>query len=212
MKTFTATTIVLTLASAVCASPVNLIARANVCNTAPSGPSGGANPRSSPSAATADACQQRCVADSGCLSFVFGMPTTGTTPLCEIFGVAAAQVPVQSNGNFMVFDKACTGVPTAAPTQTGNNGQNGGQVNNGQANGGQSNGGQNSGQNNNGQANNGRTNGGQGNGQPKKRANVCGASPSGPTTNNPTPLQSLQNIDSQEACLARCRQTTGCKS
>lgn len=203
MKTFTATAVILTLASAAQAKPHGLATRANICNAGPTGPAGGASVRSSPSAANAEACQQRCVADTGCLSFVFGMPATGNTPVCELFGVAAAQVPAQSNGNLMVFDKACTGVPTTAPTQNNGNGNGNGQGNNGQQNGGQPNGGQ---------PNGGQQNGGGQNGQPRKRANVCGSAPSGPATNNPTPLQSPQDVNSQEACLERCRQTAGCQS
>ncbi|KAM0335422.1 hypothetical protein ACHAQA_000467 [Verticillium albo-atrum] len=206
MKTFTASAIVLALAAMAEASP--LIARANVCNTAPAG-SAAASPRSQPAAATADICRQRCDADSGCLSFVFGLPASGTTPTCMLFAVQAAQVPAQSNTNLMVFDKACTGVPTAAPTRNnaGNN------QNNGNGNGNTAGNGQNAGSGNT--AGNGQNAGQQQGGnaqQPKKRANVCGAAPTGPSTNSQTPLQTLQNISTQEACLERCRATAGCQS
>ncbi|KAK2738320.1 hypothetical protein CKAH01_18781 [Colletotrichum kahawae] len=133
---FTIATIV-AFAAAAQAGPLAI--RANTCNSAPAGPvNADVQPRSQPAAANADACQKLCEADSGCQSFVFGLPPSGTTPLCYLYAVPAAQVPPQSNSNLMVFDKACTGVPTAAPTQNNNN--------NGQAN------------NNNGQAaNNGQT-------------------------------------------------------
>ncbi|WYZ45662.1 hypothetical protein EsH8_VIII_000978 [Colletotrichum jinshuiense] len=194
MQTFTVATII-AFAAAAQAGPLFL--RADVCNTAPSA-SGSANvtPRSQPAAATADACQKLCAADSGCQSFVFGLPASGTTPQCLLYSVPASQVPTQSNTNLKVFDKACSGVPTTAPTQTNTGTNNGNNNQNGQT-----------GQNNNG--NNSNNNNAQ---QPKKRADVCGAAPTGPSTSNPTPLQSREDITSQDACLALCRQTTGCQS
>ncbi|KAF4773975.1 hypothetical protein HER10_EVM0007314 [Colletotrichum scovillei] len=163
---FTIATII-AFAAAAQAGP---LAIRDVCNSAPSGPTtANVEPRSQPAAATADACQKLCEADSGCQSFVFGLPPSGTTPLCYLYAVPASQVPKQSNTNLMVFDKACTSVPTVAPTQTNT-------------------------------------------GQPKKRANVCGAAPAGPATSSPTPLLSREDITTQDACLALCKQTTGCQA
>ncbi|KAL0938055.1 uncharacterized protein CTRU02_207786 [Colletotrichum truncatum] len=191
---FTIATVIAFIAAAQ-AGPLSL--RADVCNTAPAGPTNAnVTPRSQPAAATADACKKLCEADSGCKSFVFGLPTTGTTPQCFLYAVAAAQVPPQSNANLVVFDKACTGVPTTAPAKNNNN--NGNNGNNGNNNGQNNQNGQ-AGQNNNNQ-------------QPKKRANVCGAAPAGPASSNPTPLLSRQDVQSQDDCLALCRQTTGCKA
>ncbi|OBR05719.1 hypothetical protein CH63R_09839 [Colletotrichum higginsianum IMI 349063] len=181
MQTFTIATI-LAIAAAAQAGP---LAIRDVCNSAPSGPTtANVSPRSQPSAATAEACQKLCEADAGCQSFVFGLPESGTTPLCQLYAVPASQVPKQSNANLMVFDKACSGVPTTAPTKAGsdNNGSTGGNDN---------------------------QNGGQ---QPKKRTNVCGAAPVGPATSNPTPILSRQDITDQDACLALCKQTTGCQA
>ncbi|KAF4868714.1 hypothetical protein CGCSCA1_v012201 [Colletotrichum siamense] len=194
---FTIATIV-AFAAAAQAGPLAI--RANTCNSAPAGPvNADVQPRSQPAAANADACQKLCEADSGCQSFVFGLPPTGTTPLCYLYAVPAAQVPPQSNSNLMVFDKACTGVPTAAPTQNNNNGA-GNNNNNGQAN------------NNNGQAtNNGQTGNNGQTEQPKKR-NVCGAAPTGPATSAPNPLVTRSDIATQDACLALCKQTSGCQA
>ncbi|KAG7038761.1 hypothetical protein JMJ77_0009992 [Colletotrichum scovillei] len=191
---FTIATII-AFAAAAQAGP---LAIRDVCNSAPSGPTtANVEPRSQPAAATADACQKLCEADSGCQSFVFGLPPSGTTPLCYLYAVPASQVPKQSNTNLMVFDKACTSVPTVAPTQT-NTGANNGNTG---SNTGTNTGNTNTGSNNN---NNGE--------QPKKRANVCGAAPAGPATSSPTPLLSREDITTQDACLALCKQTTGCQA
>ncbi|KAL6904883.1 hypothetical protein GGI43DRAFT_432201 [Trichoderma evansii] len=42
--------------------------------------------------------------------------------------------------------------------------------------------------------------------------NVCGAAPSGPSQNPPSPFQTQANVASQQACLDLCQQTDGCKS
>ncbi|GKT66438.1 hypothetical protein ColTof4_03929 [Colletotrichum tofieldiae] len=192
MQSFTIATI-LALAAAAQAGP---LAIRDVCNSAPSGPTtADVNPRSQPAAATAEACQKLCEADSGCQSFLFGLPASGTTPQCQLYAVPASQVPKQSNTNLMVFDKACSSVPTTAPTQNnaGNNGNKG-----------------NTGNNQNGQ--NGQTNNDNNSQQPKKRANVCGAAPAGPATSSPNPLVTREDITTQDACLALCKQTTGCQA
>ncbi|CAI0654825.1 unnamed protein product, partial [Colletotrichum noveboracense] len=61
---------------------------------------------------------------------------------------------------------------------------------------------------NNGDAN---ANNGQNQDQPKKR-NVCGAAPTGPATSAPTPLLTREDITTQDACLALCKQTSGCQA
>ncbi|TQN70220.1 hypothetical protein CSHISOI_05338, partial [Colletotrichum shisoi] len=174
--------VILALAAAAQAGP---LAIQDVCNSAPSGPTAAnVSPFSQSSATTAVACQKLCEADLRCQNFVFGLPESGNTPQCQLYTVPASQVPKQSNANLMVFDKACSGVPTTAPTKAGsdNNGSTGGNDN---------------------------PNGGQ---QPKKRTNVCGAAPAGPATSNPTPILSRQDIIDQNACLALCKQTTGCQA
>ncbi|KAK2757422.1 hypothetical protein CKAH01_05679 [Colletotrichum kahawae] len=184
---FTIATII-AFAAAAQASP---LARRDQCNTAPSAAANAdIAPFSQPTAATADACQKLCEADASCQAFVFGLPASGNTPLCYLYNVPAAQIPTQSNANLKVFDKACTGVPTTAPTQADN-----GSSNNGAAT-------------NNGDAN---TNNGQNQDQPKKR-NVCGAAPTGPATSSPTPLLTREDITTQDACLALCKQTSGCQA
>ncbi|KAL0943264.1 uncharacterized protein CTRU02_201150 [Colletotrichum truncatum] len=178
MQSFTIATII-AFAAATQAGPLS-VKRADQCNVAPSGPtSADVSPFSQPAAATADACQKLCEADASCQAFVFGLPESGNTPLCWLYNVPAAQIPPQSNANLMVFDKACTGVPTAAPTQSND-------------------------QNNNGQD--------QGQGQQPKKRNVCGAAPTGPATNDPTPLVTREDITTQADCLALCKQTSGCQA
>lgn len=49
-------------------------------------------------------------------------------------------------------------------------------------------------------------------GQNRKRANICGAAPDGPAGNSPTPIQTVTTIQTQDECLALCKQTSGCQS
>ncbi|KXH43593.1 hypothetical protein CNYM01_02732 [Colletotrichum nymphaeae SA-01] len=92
---FTIATII-AFAAAAQAGP---LAIRDVCNSAPSGPTtANVEPRSQPAAATADACQKLCEADSGCQSFVFGLPPSGTTPLCYLYADACLALCKQTTG------------------------------------------------------------------------------------------------------------------
>jgi hypothetical protein len=184
----------------------------DTCNSRPTGPSG-TQPRSQPSAATANLCQAKCTADSDCQAFIFGLPSGATAPDCMLFGVPAAQVPAQSDPNLMVFDRACTGLSTTAPTNSGSNtGSNTG--NNTPTKPGNA--------NPPGNPSNDPTNGGPKNGSPggnkggpkarRASADQCGGAPAGPSTSAPSPLSANPSIGSQPACLALCKATSGCKS
>ncbi|ETS80708.1 hypothetical protein PFICI_08237 [Pestalotiopsis fici W106-1] len=113
---FTLATIALVaslMASEAAAKPV-LFARDQVCGTTPAG-TGSAQPLSSPSVSTAEDCKEAGEKISSCQSFAFGLPPNANTPICKLFSVPAAQVPAQQT-NIVVFDLACTNVPTKAPT------------------------------------------------------------------------------------------------
>ncbi|KAF7535350.1 hypothetical protein G7054_g5437 [Neopestalotiopsis clavispora] len=113
---FTIATIALVaslMASEAAAKPV-LIARDQVCGTAPAG-TGSAQPLSAPSVSTAEDCKEAGEKVSSCQSFAFGLPPNTNTPICKLFSVPAAQVPAQQT-NIVVFDLACSNVPTKAPT------------------------------------------------------------------------------------------------
>ncbi len=185
--------IVSVLAAAANANPI--LFRGLMCNLAPTAtPATEPAPLSSPGAAIASACQQQCDVNGSCQSFVFGLPPSAASPKCILFAVPADQVPSQGT-NLNVFDKACAAstVPTQAPTAAGPQGP---------ANG---NGAGNSAGNNAGT--------GQGNGRnPAKRANICGAAPSGPSSSAPSPLQTATQVVSQQACLSLCQKTKGCQS
>jgi hypothetical protein len=202
-------------ASFAAASPV-LVAR-DMCNTSPTAATN-ANVQaiSSPSVTTASACQAACNANAACKSFVFGLPAANAvgSPVCELFNVAASQVPSQGT-SLNVFDKACTSVPTAAPTHdqpqgantntgattgTGNTGNTGNTGTNTGANTGNTG------------ANTGNTGNTGGKAKAAKRANQCSVAPTGPTSNNPTPLNTSATPTSMQECLQLCKQTTGCKS
>ncbi|KAF2707196.1 hypothetical protein K504DRAFT_504372 [Pleomassaria siparia CBS 279.74] len=206
---FTASTIAFVAAlmtSQVSAMPTELSQRAQLCGSTPAA-SGAQDPFSNPAAATADACMKLCNADSKCLSFAFGLPANAAAPTCALFAVAGAQVPAQT-ANLVVFDKACTGVPTIAPTtanpigltaaqqqqQQGTNQAGNTQTGNQQQ-------GASQGQNTQAQQ-----------GKQQKRANNCGAAPTGPATSNPSPLKNDASIKSSADCLALCKTTSGCQS
>ncbi|KAH7198419.1 uncharacterized protein B0J16DRAFT_314724 [Fusarium flagelliforme] len=93
-------------------------ARGMTCNAAPTAASNSnVKPFATPSAETADKCQDACDAQSGCQSFVFGLPDDASTPVCKLYKVAPAQVP-QGDDQLYVFAKGCPAaqVPTSAPT------------------------------------------------------------------------------------------------
>ncbi|KAF2794622.1 hypothetical protein K505DRAFT_241801 [Melanomma pulvis-pyrius CBS 109.77] len=181
--------------------PLELNQRAQMCGTAPSA-SGSQAPISSPTAATADACMKLCNANSNCLSFAFGLPANAKTPTCELFAVAGAQVPSQQ-ANLVVFDKACSDVPTVAPTTANPVGLTASQ----QAQ--QQQGTQTQGTQQQGAQQQSQTQAQQGKNQ---RRNVCGAAPTGPATSSPTPLKTDASIKSSPDCLALCKSTPGCQS
>ncbi|CEI70500.1 hypothetical protein FVEN_g997 [Fusarium venenatum] len=102
-----------------------LAARDQVCNTAPTGATNGnVKPFATPSVKTADKCQDACNAQTGCQSFVFGLPAAASAPVCKLYKVAPAQVP-QSDDDLYVFAKSCPAakVPTSAPTHDEPRGQ-----------------------------------------------------------------------------------------
>ncbi|KAF6835645.1 hypothetical protein CMUS01_05695 [Colletotrichum musicola] len=110
---------IIAFAAAVQAGPLAVKRAEIVCNVAPSGPATAKiTAISQPAAATAEACQKLCEADTSCQAFAFGLPQSGTTPLCMLYSVPAAQIPADANANLKVFEKACTGVPTTPPAPT----------------------------------------------------------------------------------------------
>ena len=183
-----------------------------MCNAAPTATvASPPSPISQPSVANAQACQQACDANSSCQCFVFGLPPADSAPKCMLFAVPAAQVPAQGT-NLNVFDKACpaASVPTGAPTQADPQGPANGAT--GGTTGGQGAGNAGGQTGNTGsQTDQNSGAGGAASGHPQKR-DVCGSSPSGPSTNNPTPLKTDPSITSQAACLALCAATNGCQS
>lgn len=101
-------------ATYVSASP--LMVRDNTCGAAPAGSSNN-QPISQPSdCQTSAACQSKCEADSSCKSFCFGM--VDNTIQCKLYSCAAASVPTQSSTNLVVYDKACSAVPSVVPTSS----------------------------------------------------------------------------------------------
>ncbi|KAH9212411.1 hypothetical protein DL95DRAFT_391565 [Leptodontidium sp. 2 PMI_412] len=119
MQTFTTILAASAFIASVSGSPLK--AR-NTCGSAPSS-SGSQTPISQPTGiATAAACQDQCDANSSCQSFVFGL--VDGTAKCMLYSVAAASVPKQSSTALVAYDKACTSVPTTAPTTSNTPNQN----------------------------------------------------------------------------------------
>jgi hypothetical protein len=71
---------------------------------------------------TAQQCQAKCDANASCQSFVFGM--VNNADQCMLYSVAASAVPTQASTNLVVYDKACTSVPTQTPTASNPTGAN----------------------------------------------------------------------------------------
>ncbi|WZH42093.1 uncharacterized protein QYS62_003061 [Fusarium acuminatum] len=95
-----------------------LAARDQICNTAPTGATNNnIKPFATPSVKTADKCQDACDAQTGCQSFVFGLPTDASAPVCKLYKVAPAKIP-RGDDKLYVFAKSCPAakVPTSAPT------------------------------------------------------------------------------------------------
>ncbi|EXK40727.1 hypothetical protein FOMG_07479 [Fusarium oxysporum f. sp. melonis 26406] len=96
-----------------------LVRRSLKCNCAASGSaSGDVEPLKTTTAATAKDCQALAEADSSCQSFLYGLPSGSSTPVCKLYKVAAAKVPARGDTLF-VFDKSCSSkqVPTTPPTE-----------------------------------------------------------------------------------------------
>ncbi|KAM0345643.1 hypothetical protein ACHAPU_006297 [Fusarium lateritium] len=95
-----------------------LAARDQICNTAPTGATNSnIKPFATPSVKTADKCQDACDAQTGCQSFVFGLPADVSVPVCKLYKVAPAKIP-RGDDKLYVFAKSCAAamVPTSAPT------------------------------------------------------------------------------------------------
>ncbi|RSL49011.1 hypothetical protein CEP53_009325 [Fusarium sp. AF-6] len=75
--------------------------------------------QTSTKATTAEECQTLCEAGDACLSFLFGLPDNCRAPVCKLYKVAAAEIPIRSD-KLYVFDKACPAklVPVTAPTHS----------------------------------------------------------------------------------------------
>ncbi|KAF5722171.1 hypothetical protein FMUND_3093 [Fusarium mundagurra] len=85
-----------------------LVRRSLKCNCAASGSaSGGVEPFKTTTAATAKDCQALAKADSSCQSFLYGLPSGSSTPVCKLYKVVAVKVPARSDTLF-VFDKGCS--------------------------------------------------------------------------------------------------------
>ncbi|EXM22071.1 hypothetical protein FOTG_10052 [Fusarium oxysporum f. sp. vasinfectum 25433] len=96
-----------------------LVRRSLKCNCAASGSaSGDVEPFKTTTAATAKDCQALAEADSSCQSFLYGLPSGSSTPVCKLYKVVAAKVPARGDTLF-VFDKSCSSkqVPTTPPTE-----------------------------------------------------------------------------------------------
>ncbi|KAK2681814.1 PAN/Apple domain [Fusarium oxysporum f. sp. vasinfectum] len=100
-----------------------LVRRSLKCNCAASGSaSGDVEPFKTTTAATAKDCQALAEADSSCQSFLYGLPSGSSTPVCKLYKVVAAKVPARGDTLF-VFDKSCsskqaTKVQKSAPKVT----------------------------------------------------------------------------------------------
>jgi len=156
---------------------------------------------------TAALCLAQCDANSSCESFLFGL--VDNVIECKLFACAAANIPKQPSPDLIAYGKACPSIPAVVPTASNPTGVNVNQASNptnGQ-----------SGNNQPGNNQSGKTQSGNnnqsGNGHPKKTraaSDICGQTPSG--SGNPTPLQTLPNVDSLDACLAEAKAQSGCES
>ncbi|KAF5634679.1 hypothetical protein F52700_5872 [Fusarium sp. NRRL 52700] len=99
--------------------PKKVLIRRSSCNCAASGSaSGDVEPFKTTTAATAKDYQVLAQADSSCQSFLYGLPSGSSTPVCKLYKVAAAKIPARSDTLF-AFDKGCSSrqVPTKPPTE-----------------------------------------------------------------------------------------------
>ena len=154
---------------------------------------------------TAALCLAQCDANSSCESFLFGL--VDNVIECKLFACAAANIPKQSSADLIAYGKACPSIPAVVPTASNPTGVNVNQASNPS----------NSQSGNNPSGNNpsGNTQSGNNqssNGQPKKTraaSDICGQTPSG--SGNPTPLQTIQSVDSLDTCLAKAKAQSGCE-
>jgi hypothetical protein len=202
MQSFT--TIIAASALIACASanPIKLAARAT-CGSAPDG-SGSQTPLSQPTGiTTAAACQVQCDANTSCMSFVFGM--LNNADQCMLFSVAAASIPKQASTNLVVYDKACTAVPSVIPTTSNPQGFATGSTSSGSTG--------NTGSTGSTGPTDSSSSAGPNDGAAPahKRANTCGAAPTGPF-DSASPISTPANINSVAACKAQCSADSSCKS
>lgn len=220
-------------ASYVSASP--LVVRSNTCGVAPAGSNTNNQPISQPSGVqTSAACQTQCEADSSCKSFCFGLVDNAIQ--CKLYSCTASAVPQQSSTNFVVYDKACSAVPSVIPTSSNPTGKN---VDNSQTQSNTNSGsktseqqaqetkqtdasktsGQKATESKQAQASNGNSYGTQkesSNTNTQKEsslskfsASTCGTKPSASTNNQPI---STPTVTSEDACKAKCQANSSCKS
>ncbi|KAF5536081.1 hypothetical protein FMEXI_10518 [Fusarium mexicanum] len=100
-------------------------ARDLVCNTAPTGASNSKiQPFATPSAQTAEKCQDACDAQASCKSFLFGLPADASEPVCKLYSVDPSKIP-RRDDELYVFAKGCSAanVPTTTPTHDEPRGQ-----------------------------------------------------------------------------------------
>ncbi|KAG5759747.1 hypothetical protein H9Q72_012127 [Fusarium xylarioides] len=100
-------------------------ARDLVCNSAPTGTSNSKiQPFATPSAKTAEKCQEACDAQASCKSFLFGLPADASKPVCKLYNVDPSEIP-RRDDELYVFAKGCSAanVPTTAPTHDEPRGQ-----------------------------------------------------------------------------------------
>ncbi|KAH6645058.1 hypothetical protein BKA67DRAFT_664901 [Truncatella angustata] len=183
-------------------NPVGLLRlrRSQTCGVTPSY-SGSTTALSTPSASTAEDCQSAGEAVSSCQSFAFGLPKDASYPICRLFSVGASQVPAQES-LIEVFDIGCSDVPNTEPTQSNPVGLVDESATTST---------QKSSTNVATTTNNKETSSTQ-NTASNDNSNMCGAIPSGTTSNSVSPLQTNTAITSADACLTLCQATSGCKA
>jgi len=121
---------------------------------------------------------------------------------CMLYAVAASAIPTQASPNLVCYDKACTSVPTVVPTTANPQGLATGSSSSGSTGNTGSTGST---------GNTGSSNQGAAPAQGHKRANTCGAAPTGPA-NSADPISTPSNIDNAAACKTQCQADSSCKS
>jgi hypothetical protein len=210
MSSFGAIIAISALLATVSGSPLQV---RSTCGSTPSA-SGSQTPLQQPTGiTTAAACQAQCDANASCQSFVFGM--VDNVDQCILYSVAAASIPKQSSTNLVVYDKACTSVPTVVPTSSNPTGANTGSTSSTSGSGTGSTTGGNTGSNtgSTGSTTGGSTTGNQNQNGPARLAvrDTCGSAPAGPS-GNANPISTPTNINSAADCKAQCQADASCKS